>query len=241
MGHRNNLDFAVAQPVDQAEGKPGKHVAPGASAMSGPSLRCLGHRLNGMLQLLAKTTCRHRAADRVPCIGCFCLVGGRRVKPNGDPGHSSCREVAPSPHPKGWFGRPQSQAQPCGARSRRPTLARPPPLTLVRDSRSAGPSAQRAPPDRAARLPQTVHAPILPYLNSTILGAPQLPARDRIAPVQAGRKSTRFPALKAESTCKLGQRTARQTNAHPNAETPILTGLAPSGLVRGLGVPFSIH
>jgi hypothetical protein len=59
MGDRNNLDFTVAQSVDQAEGKPGKDVTPSANAIAGPSLWRLSHCLNGMPQLFPKTM-RHR-------------------------------------------------------------------------------------------------------------------------------------------------------------------------------------
>jgi len=55
VSHRNNLNLAAAQPVDQAEGKPGKDVASSASTRAGPSLWRLGHRLNGMPQLFPKT------------------------------------------------------------------------------------------------------------------------------------------------------------------------------------------
>jgi hypothetical protein len=55
MGDRNNLDFTTAQSVDQGEGKPGKDVTPSASAIAGPSLRCLSHCLNGMSQFFSET------------------------------------------------------------------------------------------------------------------------------------------------------------------------------------------
>jgi hypothetical protein len=58
MSYCDNLDVAAAQLVDQAEGKPGKDVTAGAGAIAGPSVRSLGHRLNGMPELLPKTTCR---------------------------------------------------------------------------------------------------------------------------------------------------------------------------------------
>jgi hypothetical protein len=48
MGHRKYLDFAVSQPVDQAEGKPGKKIAQGSGAISWPPVRGLGYSFNGM-------------------------------------------------------------------------------------------------------------------------------------------------------------------------------------------------
>lgn len=68
MGHGNNLNPLLAEPVDEAERKAGKHNAPRSMQMNGPTLWSRKRTLDDKGDLLHKCPSRDKAALRIPAL-----------------------------------------------------------------------------------------------------------------------------------------------------------------------------
>ncbi|HEX2714896.1 MAG TPA: hypothetical protein VHM88_22130 [Candidatus Acidoferrales bacterium] len=104
MGDRKYLDLAISQPADQAEGKPGEKVTPGASTVSWPPVRGLRYDINSTPQLFAEAARCNLAALSVPLVGC-CFLGRRRRNLTAVGGTRAAVQSRPQFTPRDGFDR----------------------------------------------------------------------------------------------------------------------------------------
>jgi hypothetical protein len=89
VGDCDDLDLIAANPVHEAEGKTRKDVPSGTTSLTRPGERVVGDGSDGVREFLTEGFCRSRVSDGVPVMGRFCLLRGRRVKPDCCRGHSA--------------------------------------------------------------------------------------------------------------------------------------------------------